>query len=81
MKLIFKNLSLIVLLFGLTSAVYAERVKDLSSVAGMRDNQLIGYGLVVGLDGSGDSVGSGFLHCAKFKKYVDTTRCRYSTWC
>lgn len=57
MKLIFKNLSLIVLLFGITPAVYAERVKDLSSVAGMRDNQLVGYGLVVGLDGSGDSVG------------------------
>ncbi|MCB1756336.1 MAG: flagellar basal body P-ring protein FlgI, partial [Gammaproteobacteria bacterium] len=33
----------------------AERVKDLASVAGVRDNQLLGYGLVVGLDGSGDS--------------------------
>lgn len=33
---------------------YAERVKDLSSVAGVRSNQLVGYGLVVGLDGSGD---------------------------
>lgn len=32
----------------------AERIKDLSSVAGVRSNQLIGYGLVVGLDGSGD---------------------------
>ncbi len=37
--------------------LHAERIKDLSSVQGMRDNQLIGYGLVVGLDGSGDSVG------------------------
>lgn len=35
----------------------AERVKDLATVAGMRDNQLVGYGLVVGLDGSGDKVG------------------------
>lgn len=32
----------------------AERVKDLASVAGVRPNQLVGYGLVVGLDGTGD---------------------------
>lgn len=32
----------------------AERIKDLASVAGVRSNQLVGYGLVVGLDGSGD---------------------------
>ena len=31
-----------------------ERIKDLASVAGVRDNQLVGYGLVVGLDGTGD---------------------------
>lgn len=34
----------------------AERLKDLASVQGVRGNQLIGYGLVVGLDGSGDQV-------------------------
>ena len=38
----------------LSSAVYAERIKDIASFEGVRDNQLIGYGLVVGLDGSGD---------------------------
>ena len=32
----------------------AERLKDLVSIAGVRQNQLIGYGLVVGLDGTGD---------------------------
>jgi len=32
----------------------AERLKDLASIQGVRQNQLIGYGLVVGLDGSGD---------------------------
>src|SRR5690554_6322529 len=32
----------------------AERLKDIASIAGIRSNQLIGYGLVVGLDGSGD---------------------------
>ena len=32
----------------------AERLRDLASIAGVRHNQLIGYGIVVGLDGSGD---------------------------
>ncbi len=32
----------------------AERIKDLAQVAGVRGNPLVGYGLVVGLDGSGD---------------------------
>ena len=36
----------------------AERIKDLASIQGVRSNQLLGYGLVVGLDGSGDKVGS-----------------------
>lgn len=33
---------------------HAERIKDITTVAGVRDNQLVGYGLVVGLDGTGD---------------------------
>jgi flagellar P-ring protein precursor FlgI len=32
----------------------AERIKDIASVQGVRSNQLVGYGLVVGLDGTGD---------------------------
>lgn len=35
-------------------AARAERLKDLASIQGVRDNQLIGYGLVAGLDNSGD---------------------------
>ena len=35
-------------------SVHAERLKEVAKVQGVRDNQLIGYGLVVGLDGSGD---------------------------
>ena len=38
----------------LAPPAYAERIKDLASMQGVRNNQLIGYGLVVGLDGSGD---------------------------
>jgi len=34
--------------------VQAERIKDLASIAGVRNNQLVGYGLVVGLNGTGD---------------------------
>lgn len=37
-----------------SAAVGAERLKDLASISGVRQNQLMGYGLVVGLDGSGD---------------------------
>jgi flagellar P-ring protein precursor FlgI len=36
------------------AAGHAERVKDLAAVAGVRPNQLVGYGIVVGLDGTGD---------------------------
>lgn len=42
------------LLLTLSAAATAERIKDLASIQGVRDNQLLGYGLVVGLDGSGD---------------------------
>ena len=38
----------------LSQPAQAERIKDIASIAGVRNNQLIGYGIVVGLDGSGD---------------------------
>jgi len=40
---------------GLVSTAYASRIKDLAQVEGSRDNQLVGYGIVVGLAGDGDS--------------------------
>ena len=42
------------------SYAYSARIKDIASIEGVRDNQLYGYGLVVGLDGTGDSVKNGF---------------------
>jgi flagellar P-ring protein precursor FlgI len=42
------------LLFLLSLSAQAERIKDLTEIQGVRSNQLVGYGLVVGLDGSGD---------------------------
>ncbi len=42
------------LLAGLAQPARADRLKDLATVSGVRSNQLFGYGLVVGLDGTGD---------------------------
>lgn len=44
---------LIVLAIGLNS--YAARLKDIANIRGVRTNQLVGYGVVVGLNGTGDS--------------------------
>ncbi|WP_035918626.1 flagellar basal body P-ring protein FlgI [Legionella fairfieldensis] len=44
----------------LMSSLCAERIKDLATLAGVRINQLVGYGLVVGLDGTGDRTGTRF---------------------
>lgn len=53
MKLASKLIMGLVLPFALQSA-WADRVKDLAAVAAQRSNQLIGFGLVVGLQGTGD---------------------------
>lgn len=44
----------VLLSLSLVPSVQAERLKDLASIQGVRSNQLIGYGLVVGLNGTGD---------------------------
>ena len=46
--------TLLFAIIALPTLCYADRVKDLATIAGVRTNQLIGYGLVVGLDGTGD---------------------------
>lgn len=45
---------------GLSGSAWADRVKDLASIAAGRSNQLIGYGLVVGLQGTGDGADVSF---------------------
>ncbi|MBT4598859.1 MAG: flagellar basal body P-ring protein FlgI [Methylococcales bacterium] len=47
-------LTLFVLYSSWIPVAQADRIKDLTDIAGIRDNQLIGYGLVVGLNGTGD---------------------------
>lgn len=52
-----KSILISLLLLGLLVAegnAHAERIKDVASLAGVRGNALVGYGLVVGLDGTGD---------------------------
>jgi flagellar P-ring protein precursor FlgI len=54
LKAILSALLVSMLIIVVNQPARAERVKDLVSVAGVRDNQLVGYGLVVGLSGTGD---------------------------
>ncbi|MEJ6631402.1 MAG: flagellar basal body P-ring protein FlgI [Burkholderiaceae bacterium] len=50
----------LVLALAPTTHAFADRVKDIASVAAVRSNQLIGYGLVVGLQGTGDGADVSF---------------------
>lgn len=47
-------------LFAGSQVADAARIKDLASIKGIRTNQLVGYGLVVGLNGTGDKSGTEF---------------------
>lgn len=49
------NLFILVCSIMISSISFAARLKDIASIRGVRENQLIGYGLVVGLKGTGDS--------------------------
>ncbi len=53
-KLILSSLFFVKIFFLTTCFVNADRLKDLTSIAGVRSNQLVGYGIVVGLAGTGD---------------------------
>ncbi|CAN5277597.1 flagellar basal body P-ring protein FlgI [soil metagenome] len=46
--------ALIGALLASSAPAFADRIKDVAGIAGVRNNQLVGYGLVVGLDGTGD---------------------------
>src|SRR5277367_3562544 len=51
---IFVRCLTVLLAFAAGPLAQAERIKDMAQVQGVRTNQLVGYGLVVGLDGTGD---------------------------
>lgn len=46
----------------LSAPAHAARLKDLAQVSGVRDNPLVGYGMVIGLAGTGDKTGTGFTN-------------------
>src|SRR3981189_1626120 len=48
--------ALLALALSATAAGATSRIKDLANIEGVRQNQLIGYGLVVGLNGTGDTL-------------------------
>ena len=50
----------IVLSFVMLCVCFGEKIGDIANVVGVRDNQLIGYGLVIGLNGTGDKTSSKF---------------------
>lgn len=50
---------------------HADRLKDLASVQGVRSNQLVGYGLVVGLDGTGDQTSQTPFTIQTFKNMME----------
>jgi flagellar P-ring protein FlgI len=51
---VFKSLITFFMISLTVTPVHADRIKDIADIAGQRPNQLVGYGLVVGLDGTGD---------------------------
>ena len=57
MKTLFAAFAALLLVVG---AARAERIKDVARVGSVRGNQLVGYGLIVGLDGTGDNSGALF---------------------
>ena len=53
-RLVAQTIIACLLVSSLMPAAHADRIKDIADIAGQRPNQLVGYGLVVGLDGTGD---------------------------
>lgn len=67
----------------LAAPAHAIRVKDLVDIQGVRGNQLVGYGLVVGLDGTGDGNKAVFTTrsiAAMLEKWASSSRPARSRW-
>jgi len=70
---VFFIISLMVSLESLHTPAHAERIKDIASFEGVRDNQLLGYGLIVGLDGTGDKGQASVQGIVNMLKRLDIT--------
>ena len=64
------KLFILLIFIGLLENAWAERIKDVTSIKGVRDNQLVGYGLVVGLDGSGDQTSQAPFTVQSLKNFL-----------
>src|SRR5476649_2516235 len=69
--------SLSILLLIYSNDALGARIKDIANVRGVRENQLIGYGLVVGLNGTGD--GKAEFTSKSFARMLDTMGMKLST--
>ncbi len=67
------NISLLILamVFIWTSVSFAARIKDISTIGGVRDNQLIGYGVIVGLAGTGDDLAKNLFTAASLANIMN----------
>ena len=61
-------------LLTLAISAFAAQIKDIANVVGVRENQLIGYGLVVGLNGSGD--GSSYVYLPRLCEHRSARKSR-----
>ncbi len=64
------RVTIMLLLSLLCLSGYADRIKDLTEISGVRSNQLVGYGLVVGLNGTGDSTNQAPFTVQSFKNML-----------
>ena len=60
MKLIWKALLVLIGLLIAIPSAEAVRIKDIAEIEGVRFNKLVGYGLIIGLNGTGDKAGTEF---------------------
>ncbi|MBU2098007.1 MAG: flagellar basal body P-ring protein FlgI, partial [Gammaproteobacteria bacterium] len=57
--------------FSLSAPVHADRIKDIANIQGVQANQLVGVGLVTGLDGTGDQTTQAPFTAESFRAYLD----------
>ena len=69
-----KKMLLLTGLLFVCATTQAERLKDVATIHGVRANQLIGYGLVVGLNGSGDQTTDAAVHRADLQQHAGAVR-------
>jgi flagellar basal body P-ring protein FlgI len=73
----FRLLLVVVLCFAGLAAQAAVRIKDVSTLQGVRDNQLLGYGLVVGLQGTGDTLRNSTFTLVTSQRFSLRRICRH----